>query len=187
MNKNLKPELIRSVLTVKHTKHLSPHYIRITLTGEDVLLFKDAKVGSNNKIFLPAQGENETHFDSSIRRTYTHRGINLDKNEMAIDFVAHGETGPASAWAINAKSGDPLGVAMKVTSSPLYPEVDWYLLVADATGIPVIAAILESLPASAKGIAFIEVLNKNEEIPLTTVADIQIRWVHNSSPGEKRP
>lgn len=185
----MKPEFIRSVLTVRHTKHLRPHYIRITLTGDDVPLFKDATVGANNKIFLPAHGESEIHFESpkAIRRTYTHRGIDLDKNEMTIDFVAHGESGPASAWAIHAKPGDSLGVAMKVSSSPLYPEADWYLLVGDATGIPVLAAILESLPADAKGVAFIEVLNKEEEIPLLTAADIQINWIHNPSPGEESP
>jgi len=189
MDRNKMPSAITSILTVKHMEYLSPHYIRVTLTGEDVSLFKDTTIGVNNKIFLPVKGNSEIHLDpqKSIMRTYTHRGINLDKKELTIDFVAHGEAGPASAWAIHAKPGDKLGVAMKNISSELYPEADWYLLVGDATGIPVLAAILESLPASAKGIAFIEVLNKEEEIPLMTAADIQINWVHNSSPGEKSP
>lgn len=186
MDKNSRPEAIRSVLTVKHTQYLSPHYIRVTLTGEEVQLFKEATVGANNKIFLPVEGEKEIHFGGpkSIRRTYTHRGIDLGKNEMTIDFVSHGETGPASAWAMHAKAGDPLGVAMKARASSLYPEADWYLLVGDATGIPVLAAILESLPASAQGVAFIEVRSKEEEIPLTTAANIEINWVYNTSPGE---
>jgi len=200
MNKNTKPTVLRSILSVKRTEYLTPHYIRITLTGDDVALFKEATIGVNNKIFLPPTGVNEIHFPvfnentekwddppeelKPIVRTYTHRGIDLDKKEMIIDFVAHGDSGPASAWAIQAKPGDLLGVAMKAKISVLYPQADWYLLAGDATGIPVLASILESLPANAKGIAYIEVLSKDEELPLTTAADIQINWVHNPAPGE---
>lgn len=146
------PHILSSILKVKRTVYLSPHYIRITLTGNDVPLFQHTKVGANNKIFLPSNVDNQIYFDQkkSIRRTYT-------------------------------------GVAMKNKTSDLYPKADWYLLVGDATGIPVLATILESLPPTAKGIAFIEVLNKEEEIPLSTSADIQINWVYNNSPGEKFP
>lgn len=200
MNRSTKPVVLRSILSVKRTEYLTPHYIRITLIGDDVALFKETTIGVNNKIFLPPTGVNEIHFpvfnentekwdDPSeelkpIVRTYTHRGIDLDKKEMIIDFVAHGDSGPASAWAIQAKPGDLLGVAMKAKTSVLYPQADWYLLAGDATGIPVLASILESLPANAKGVAYIEVLNKEEELPLTTAADIQINWVHNPTPGE---
>lgn len=182
-------QILSSILTVKHTVYLSPHYLRITLTGDDVPLFKHTKAGANNKIFLPSDVDNQVYFDQkkSIRRTYTHRGIDLDKKEMIIDFVAHGDSGPASAWAIQAKPGDKLGVAMKSKTSDLYPKANWYLLVGDATGIPVLASILESLHPTATGIVFIEVLNKEEEIPLSTSANIQINWIYNDSPGEKFP
>lgn len=188
MNQKKASGMIASVLTVKRTEYLSPHFLRITLTGEDIAEYKDLTVGVNNKIFLPGE-DGEVCFDpgKSIRRTYTHRGIDLDKNEMIIDFVAHGDSGPASAWAINAMPGDKLGVGMKNASLELYPKADWYLLVGDATGIPVLASILESLPATAKGVAFIEVLNEKEKIPLRTAADIQINWIYHDTPGVGSP
>ena len=180
--------MIASILSVKRTEYLSPHFLRVILTGDDVKRYKDLTVGVNNKIFLPAD-DGEIYFDAnkSPRRTYTHRGIDLEKNEMTIDFVAHGDSGPASAWAINAVPGDKLGVAMKDASLELYPKADWYLLVGDATGIPVLASILEGLPATAKGVAVIEVLNEKEEIPLTTSADIQINWIYHGTPGMNSP
>lgn len=183
------PNFITAILVVKNKEYIRPHYIRITLTGEGVPLFGNTRIGANNKIFLPSINDQKVYFDQtkSVRRTFTHRGIDVEKKEMIIDFAAHGDTGPASAWAINAKPGDELGVAMKGSTAELYPKADWYLLVGDTTGIPVLAAILESLPIGSKGVAFIEVLNKEEEIPLTTVSDIQINWVHNDSPGEKSP
>ncbi len=198
---NKKPQVIHSVFQVKNKEYITPNYIRVTLSGDDILLFSNMTVGANNKIFVPPAGATADIFPSydnnernwvypseEIRptlRTYTHRGISLEKQEMYIDFVAHGDNGPASAWAANAKPGDFLGVAMKEKSEPLYPKADWYLLVADATGIPVISAILESLPATAKGIAFIEIPSPEDKQEIQTHADFEIHWVHNPHPGEK--
>jgi NADPH-dependent ferric siderophore reductase len=160
----------------------------VTLTGDDVPLFENATVGANNKVFLP-DADGEIYFDGpkAIRRTYTHRDINLQRKEMYIDFVAHGDSGPASAWAISAKEGDKLGVAMKDVSQDLYSQADWYLLVGDATALPVLSVILETLPANAKGIAFIEVNGPEDELSMLTNADIQINWLHNATPGEHAP
>lgn len=195
------PAIVRGVLAVKNKVYLTPNYIRITLTGDDVPLFAETTPGINNKIFIPPAGVNEIHFPDfnystgewshapehlkPVIRTYTHRAIDVEKKEMTIDFVAHGETGPASAWAIHAKPGDILGILMKAKESILYPKADWYLLAADATGIPVIAAILETLPATATGVAYIEIPTKEDEQELKTNADIQINWIYNAHPGEK--
>ena len=57
----------------------------------------NVKSGSNNKIFIPAEEENV-----ALIRTYTNRKIDLEEKELSIDFVAHGDNGPASAWALKA-------------------------------------------------------------------------------------
>lgn len=198
-----RPQIIQATLEVKHKTYLTPNYIRVTLTGTAVPDFAVTTIGVNNKIFIPPLGVNEIHFPTfnfeskewihaaeHLRptvRTYTHRAIDLEKNEMTIDFVAHGETGPASSWAIRAKPGDQLGVAMKKKEAQLVPLADWYLLVADATGIPVVSAILESLPSGAKGYAFIEVQSAADEQQIFTRSDLSIQWVHHSSPGIDSP
>lgn len=200
--KNERPATVRGVLVVKHKVYHTPHYIRITFTGDDIPLFAETTPGVNNKILIPPAGVNEIHFPDfnyetgewthppehlkPTIRTYTHRAFDLEKNEMTIDFVAHGENGPASAWAIHAKPGDLLGVLMRAKGSVLYPKADWYLLAADATGIPVIAAILETLPSTATGVAYIEIPGKEDEQELKTEADIQINWIYNTTPGENK-
>lgn len=194
----MKPEAIRSVFTVTRKEHLTPHYIRVYLSGEEVSKVAETTVGVNNKILVPPTGIQEIHFPKMdpetrewihpeeglrpIVRTYTHRGVDLETNEIWIDFVAHGEEGPASAWAINAKEGDALGVMMKAGKKELYPPVNNYLLVGDATAIPVLGAILESLPPSAKGTALIEVNGEEDEQELATRADIELTWLHNPHP-----
>ncbi|PYF71581.1 siderophore-interacting protein [Pedobacter nutrimenti] len=198
-DKGKRPPIVQAELYLKSKEYITPHYIRITLTGADVPLFAGTTIGVNNKIFIPPAGVNKVFFPDynfesnewtfppeEVRpsvRTYTHRGFDLDKKEMIIDFVSHGDSGPASAWAISAKEGDPLGVAMKAAPTELYPQADWYLLVADATGIPVIAAILERLPENAKGIAHIEVQSPQDEQLLKAPSGIKINWLHNAHPG----
>ncbi|WP_316820219.1 siderophore-interacting protein [Pedobacter gandavensis] len=189
---------IRAELKLSRKTYITPHYLRVYLSGEDVKLIENTTIGVNNKIMIPPTGINKIHFpeldhekmewiqpELSVRpsiRTYTHRGIDLEKNEIWIDFVAHGEEGPASAWAINAKVGDPLGVLMRDGKAELYPQAAHYLLVGDATAIPVLGAILADLPARAKGTCILEVHDQSDEQVLSTKADINFIWLHNSQP-----
>ena len=193
---NFKP--LKATLTVNRKAYITPHYIRIYLTGESVPSFSNTTIGVNNKILIPPAGIGTVYFPEfdynkkqwkpqpdeirPIVRTYTHRGINLQKKEIYIDFVAHGDEGPASSWAIHAQKGDLLGVLMKDGKSELYGKAANYLLVGDATAIPVLGAILEDLPETAKGICIIEVHSKEDEQQLSTKADIKFIWLYNSSP-----
>ncbi|MDX8580337.1 siderophore-interacting protein, partial [Elizabethkingia sp. HX YK] len=115
-------------------------------------------------------------------RTYTHRGIDTENQEIWIDFVAHGDEGPASAWAAKAEKGDVLGVLMYDGKTELYAEADWYLLAGDATAIPVLSTILEDLPKTAKGVCIIEVHGKEDEHNIDTRADIEFIWIYNKNP-----
>jgi len=186
---------IQLALTVSRKEYVTPHYIRVFLTGDNVAAIANTTIGVHTKILIPPKGINKVYipeFDYEKRqwipqaddirptvRTYTHRGIDLEKKEIWIDFVAHGDEGPASAWAISAQKGDALGVMMKGRKKELHPQAENYLLVGDATAIPLLGAILEALPATAKGRCLIEVYGKEDEQPLQTKADVQIEWLHN--------
>ena len=61
-------------------------------------------------------------------------------------MVLHGDAGPASAWAERARPGDPVALWGPATAYAPPTGTDWYLLVADETGLPTVAVILESLP-----------------------------------------
>ncbi|MFP3593772.1 siderophore-interacting protein [Chryseobacterium sp. SIMBA_038] len=189
------------IAEVARKEYITEHYIRVYLYSPDVHLFKDATIGDNNKIAVPPKGLNEIHFPSLDQethqwiypakevapsiRTYTHRGINVEKNEIFIDFVDHGDGGPASRWAREAEVGSKLGVMMRLGSKELCPQADWYLLVGDGTAIPVLGAILETLPETVKGVCILEVHGKEDEQILKTNADITFIWVYNSEPHGK--
>lgn len=186
-------KIVRSVFTIKRKFHVTPHFIRIVfdMSDEQSTLFSNVTIGSNNKIFIPLNKtavldlNDEQIWNSEeffTRRTYTTRAINFKEKELVIDFVAHGDNGPASAWAATAVAGDILCIAMKENTKPLIPEADQYLLVGDHTALPVISVILEQLPKDVKVQAFIEVYGKEDEIYLNTSADVKLQWLHNPNP-----
>lgn len=197
----MKPNIIRHILRLKRKEYITPHLIRVVLEGDAVEAYKDCTPGNNNKIFIPPPGVKEVHFPEYNEeleiwlhpephlvpsvRTYTLRAIDLEKREMAIDFVHHGENGPASRWAIQALPGDELGVAMKAVSKVLVPRARQYVLAGDSTAIPVLSCILESLPATASGVCVLEVPGPEDELRIRTAADIRFIWLHNAHPEKE--
>ncbi|MFB6454561.1 siderophore-interacting protein [Chitinophaga sp. Hz27] len=195
---DVKNKSIQATLTVTRKTLVTPNYMRVFLTGDNMSQFVGPTVGVNNKILIPPQGLNKICFPSfdygkmewihppedvrPVIRTYTHRGIDLERNEIWIDFALHGSSSPASGWAIRAQTGDVLGVLMHNEKSVLYTPAENYVLVADASGLPVIAAILEDLPPTAKGICLLEVNSVEDEQTLVTQADIRFTWLHNPTP-----
>ena len=182
---NQKP--VREVMTVTDKQVLTPHYIRVYLTGQPDTITNIATmtVGANNKLLIPVDKTQTLDLDDQAnftKRTYTHRGVDIEKQHIWIDFVAHGDEAPASGWVTHAQVGDELGVLMNPKKKPLYPAADHFLLVGDATAIPVLGSILESLPDTATGQCVIEVHSKEDEQDLPTSANIEMTWLHNSHP-----
>lgn len=191
---NYQKKVIRSVFTVKNKSLITPHYIRVIfdVTNEQLDLLTHVKPGSNNKIYIPPKGMNVIYFASKesnvlpellpVMRTYTTRSIDFQKRELCIDFVAHGDNGSASARAQKAEAGDILGIAMKESVKELVPLADEYLLIGDATALPVIASILEQLPKGANVKAVLEIHGKKDKMNLLSQANLHIDWLYNPHP-----
>jgi NADPH-dependent ferric siderophore reductase len=111
-------------------------------------------------------------------RTYTVRSWDERTRELALDFVVHGDEGIAGPWAVHARPGDELYFSGPGGGYAPDPEAPWHLLAGDETALPAIAAALESLPAGARGHAFIEVADAAEEQKLTAPAGVAVRWLH---------
>ena len=188
MNNKINQTPVREVMTVTAKQLLTPHYIRIYLTAqpETIANMANMTVGANNKVAIPVdktQAIDLNDQSSFVIRTYTHRGVDVEKQQIWIDFVAHGDTAPASRWVTHAQVGDELGVMMKPKNKALYPPVmNNILLAGDATAIPVLGSILESLPNTVTGHCIIEVHGKEDEQYLPTAAAIKMTWLHNANP-----
>ncbi len=113
-----------------------------------------------------------------VLRTYTVRWVDPQAEELAIDFVVHGDEGHAGPWAMRAKAGDIMHLRGPSGAYAPDPDADWHLFVGDEAAIPAIGASLERLEAGAKAVAFIEVDDVSEQQVFATKADLDLTWLH---------
>ena len=130
-----------------------------------------------------------------VMRTYTIRALRPEPAEMDVEFVLHGDTGPASAWAAVAEVGDTVGLIIPFavdTSSVkglLLSGVDYVppadsinrVLVADETALPALAGILEELPAGVRATAFVAVPDARDVRPLPSPGQVDVTWTPQPS------
>ncbi len=155
------------VVEVLRVSDLSPHYRRITLGGPALADYPAGMAGAHLKLFLRRPGQAELALPSfgpngpawppreqrPFVRTYTIRRHDAAAGELDLEFVLHGDNGPASAWAAAAKPGDQVGISGPGRREEQVLSADWRLLAGDLSALPAIAAYLEALPADARGVA----------------------------------
>ncbi|MBL1419040.1 MAG: siderophore-interacting protein [Alphaproteobacteria bacterium] len=180
---------------------LSPSFTRFTFHGEGVQNMLTHAPDQWIKLFIPdANGhapkitsqEQYKSLDAAQRppmRTYTVRHLRPELHEMDIDFVIHGDEGPASAWAIKAKIGDVIQMRAhchSVFTKPagciwLPPQnTTEFLLIADETAIPAAIGILEALSqykTSPKVTAYLEVPHKDDRLDTPVWPELELNWL----------
>ena len=93
---------------------LGPHMKRVTLGGESLSDFPEGQESGYVKVLFEKDAESNTSSnqkDSFLMRSYTIRSYRASSQELDLDFLLHGDTGPASRWATGAKAGDRISVA----------------------------------------------------------------------------
>lgn len=185
-------EVKMRLLEVKQVTRLTPHMVRVTLTGDSLAGFISASPDDHVKVFLPVEGGAINHptmgpdgpvypegVTPSPARDYTPRRYDAARNELDVDFVLHGE-GPASTWAESAKVGDTLGIGGPRGSMVVPDDYDHYVLVGDETALPAIGRWLEEMPSSTPVTVFAEIASPEEKQSLRR----DVRWfVRGESPS----
>jgi NADPH-dependent ferric siderophore reductase len=91
--------------------------------------------------------------------------------------VLHGDA-PATRWARQASHGDALIAEGPRGRTFVSGEADWRLFTGDETALPGIAAMIEGLPRGERAFAIVEVAGPEDEQPIATKADLDVRWLH---------
>lgn len=174
------------LLRVVRTEPVTPQVLRVVLGGADPAVFASAAPGAKVKMAFPGPGAGVPDLDElagCARRSYTVRrarpGPPEDPaaGEVDVDVVLH-EGGLASDWARAARPGDTVGASSPSSGYRTLPATDVHLLLADATGLPAVAAVVEGLAAGARAVAVVEVADADEEQRVPSAADVAWRWVH---------
>lgn len=178
----------RAVVTSVH--RLSPGMVRVTFGGDDLLDLVSTGVGDEYvRLFFPRPGETDVVMPSvsgdsweypegvepGPMRTYTIRDL-PEPGVLVIDFVVH-EGGVAAAWALAARPGDVL--ALNPPRGLYEPPADatWQLLLADATGLPALARLLEQAPATLRTRAVVQVAQEDHRFDLEEPDGAEVVWV----------
>ncbi|TPG25550.1 siderophore-interacting protein [Mycolicibacterium hodleri] len=116
--------------------------------------------------------------DGTEGRNYSVRRRGPGENQITCDFVVHGR-GLASDWARRTTVGDRVGLDHARSWYLPGPATDWQLLVADLSGLPALARILEELPEDTDVSVIVEVpdaahldyLPARSDFPIVTTMD----------------
>ena len=170
-------------LKVINSKELGKSMRRITLQGEDLADFPENQESGYVKIRFPKNIDHEPAHNKKDYdlRSYTIRAFDLKKRELVLDFLLHGDSGPASKWASSAQIGESIEIAgpgPAILASP----ADWYLFAGDMTALPAIAVNLEKLPSESKGIALLEINALEDKQDLQKPEGVEVRWIINTDP-----
>ena len=178
-------------LNVVRKDRLSPYMVRVVAGGPALAEFvsKDATdmyvkihflqpgVDYAEPVDVFALRESMPREQWPTTRTYTVRWVDLAAQEIAIDFVVHGDTGLAGPWAEAAAPGDRIIFSGPGGAYRPNPEADWYLFAGDEAALPAVAAAVESLPADAVGHAYLEVDSAADIQPVAAPAGVEVTWL----------
>ncbi|MFJ4157614.1 siderophore-interacting protein [Pseudomonas sp. NPDC089752] len=192
-------------LQLKQRITLSPSLTRLVFTGQNVAVMSSLAPDQRVKLFFPAPDgslpllPNGSHWKAAHSalspqqrppmRTYTIRALRPEALEVDVDFVLHGVNGPASAWATQAKVGDPLQMLAPNLAHAGDPGgYEWkppqgvrnVLLAGDETALPAIAGILEQLADEQPDLAveaFVEVPLESDCLALRHSPATRLHWL----------
>ena len=180
-------------MTVADVTDLTPHMRRIRLSGDDLGRF--AKFGGMHIRMLfptervpqpewPTLGENGLAVwppddRRPTPRAYTIRRLDVAGGWMDVDFVVHDGDSVGSRWATGVTPGLKVGI-MGPVGRPVTLDADWYVMGTDETGLPAVSRMLEALPATTRGVAFIEVADESERQEIANATGIEVRWIYRN-------
>src|SRR6202789_2215190 len=195
----VRPARPQAVLTVVSRERLSPDTVRITAGGPGFdalrmneftdkyakIVFVDPGLGLTPPYDLAALRESLPSDQQPVTRTYTLRRADVERQQVAIDFVVHGDKGIAAPWAAHAEPGDVLTLSGAGGAYRPDPGSDWHLFAGDESALPAICSALEALPGDARGIAYLETCDPGEYLDATPPSGMEITWLHRPHPGSQ--
>lgn len=184
---------------------LSPALTRFVFSGPELGQMRTLAPDQRIKVLLPAPDGSPPNlptqgdWHASLRaldkaqrppmRTYTLRALRAEMGEVEVDFVLHGESGPASAWATHAHPGDRLQLVAPNAAFPGDPGgYEWrppaavrhVLLIGDETALPAIAGIVEQLAEREDAPvvqAFLEIPTEQDALPMSCGPLTRLHWL----------
>ncbi|GAB3710491.1 siderophore-interacting protein [Nocardiopsis nanhaiensis] len=185
---------------VVRTEQTTDHFITVTVGGPDLARFEFLGLDQCVRVFLRRPGQNRLILPDSaddswypeyrempdeVRpyvRNYTMRRFDAEALELDIEFVAHGDGGPASTWALSAGEGDEVGLFPEGIYYLPPVDTDWQLLVGDESAVPALMSIVEQAPEDLRAQVFLEVPSQRDVRQLDAPPGVDVHWLPRQDP-----
>jgi NADPH-dependent ferric siderophore reductase len=189
-----RPDVLRTFTTsVAAVEEVHTQLRRVTFEGGQLAAFEP--VGPDTFVYLlvaPPGCEHlevdddftwERHFalpdeTRPVGAYYTVRRWDPARLRLEILMVLHGDEGSGSAWAQRAEVGERVALWGPRTAYEPPADTDRWLLVADETGLPAVAAILEQLPVGQAATVLAEADGAATRQALPARPGVDVRWLH---------
>lgn len=155
------------LIQVQSWQDIGKHLRRIVFHSPELADYPFRCTGAPFKLLLPHEGQRAPvlpdYFengrprwtnpaDKPYSRTYTVRAYDAAACTFTVDFVLHGDNGPASAFACQVEIGQTVAInAPRNTKDPMLVPAAEYLLIGDLTAVPAIQSMLADMDENARG------------------------------------
>ena len=164
-------------LTVNGRERISPHFMSITLAGDDFQQLEQSGYDQAGRLFFGLPGQEDVVLPSSEKwmlqyslqpakrrprvRSYSIRRFRPEMSAFDIEVAVHespdGPAAPGTAWALAAEPGDKVAFLDEGHSYVPTAGAAWQLLAGDESALPAILAILERTAEALPAEVFLEV------------------------------
>ena len=119
--------------------------------------------------------------DRPLSRRYSIRNLDRQSRTLELNVVTHGIHGPGAQWAASARVGDRVDGVGPRGKVFVDPDAEWHLFLGDESAAPASLNMLEALPASVPGVAYLEVASRGDELPTEASRAHEVRWLHRGN------
>ncbi len=170
---------------------VTANFYRVTVRGDGLIDYRVAFPADAFRIAVPPEEAREraapvvvdaqgrltgpTSAPAPVQRAYTVRHFDSENRTLTFDVALH-EFGPMMTWLGHARCGDVVGLLGTRHDFVPSDEVDHYLLVADSSGVPAVAAVLESLPPTVTATVFVQVESPDDRALVPEHPGAEIYW-----------
>ncbi|MGP4009128.1 siderophore-interacting protein [Streptomyces sp. 4N124] len=199
-------------LTVQGSEQISPHFMSITLGGDDVQHLEQSGFDQSGRLFFADPDDDDVFLPSSERwilqltlqssgkrrprvRTYSIRRFRPKASAFDIEISLHESNGshkpaaPGTRWALAAEPGAKVAFLDEGYSYAPTAGAAWQLLVGDESALPAILAVLERSAESSQALpaeVFLEVPAPEDiRSEITAPPGTAIHWLPRSDPSAK--
>ncbi|GAB3460146.1 siderophore-interacting protein [Streptomonospora sediminis] len=174
---------------------VSDGFTRVAVAGDELVDYRDALPADAFKLLLPADGGGDVEFPQRgedglpywppnarppVFRAFTVRRFDRGGRRITFDVLRH--DGFTRRWLDSASVGDTIGLAGMRREFHPGAGVDRHLLVGDASALPAVAAITESLPPHVPATVYLAVGHSSDRDLLRPRANVAVHWVAGGSP-----